>query len=331
MRPHRSKIEWTDYTWSPVTGCRHGCPYCYARHITDRFKPQACERPELEPMEYPKNSGLFWLDHPAQIVDQNGQKLRRTPYPKGFEPTFHNYMLDFPQHVEKPSRIFVSSMGDLFGEWVPDPWIEAVFEAARKAPKHTYLFLTKNPQRYYDLADKQKLPMEKNFWYGTTITGPEQRFFCLHGVNTFLSIEPLLEPIPEELENGMNPLYMTYIGWVIIGAMTGPGSKRHQPQREWIESINHICAKAGVPLFMKDSLKPIWGTDLIRMYPEGMPFWTPGHKTIPHCRNCMCRIERHEGKRGTSILCKALGKEKLVGARYARTSPPWCPKRKEEE
>ena len=66
--------------------------------------------------------------------------------------------------------IFVGSMADLFGRWVPDDWIEQVFDACRRAPRHTYLFLTKNPQRYCDLASAGKLPTEPNFWYGTTIT-----------------------------------------------------------------------------------------------------------------------------------------------------------------
>ena len=336
MALHKSRIDWCDYTWNPVTGCRHGCSYCYARRIADRFKPQACERPEVNPLEcLPRGSGLYYLDVPAQVVDQDGRRLRGTPYPKGFEPTFHAYTLDFPQHMDKPSKIFVSSMGDLFGEWVPDSWVETVFEAAEKAPQHTYLFLTKNPSRYLEMALAHKLPDRENFWYGTTIVAPENPFFFARGYKTFLSIEPMLEPFPREPESGMNPFYMTSIGWVIIGAMTGPGSKRQQPERQWVENVVNAAADARIPVFMKGSLRPIWGEALVQMYPAGMPEWIPGHMPIPKCRSCLYRIDMPQGKRGTSIRCKAnpdtYGRPQTVGARYARTSPPWCPRRKEAE
>ena len=336
MALHKSRIDWCDYTWNPVTGCRHGCSYCYARRIADRFKPQACERPAIEPVEYlPHGSGLYCIDTPSQVVDQDGRRLRGTPYPKGFEPTFHEYTLDFPQRLEKPSKIFVSSMGDLFGEWVPDGWIERTFEAAEKAPQHTYLFLTKNPSRYLEMALAKRLPERENFWYGTTIVAPENPFFFARGYKTFLSIEPMLEPFPRESESGMNPFYMTSIGWVIIGAMTGPGSKRQQPERQWVENVVNAAADARIPVFMKGSLRPIWGEALVQMYPAGMPEWIPGHMPIPKCRSCLYRIDMPQGKRGTSIRCKAnpdtYGRPQTVGARYARTSPPWCPRRKEAE
>lgn len=336
MALHKSRIDWCDYSWNPVTGCRHGCSYCYARRIADRFKPQACERPAIEPVEYlPHGSGLYCIDTPSQVVDQDGRRLRGTPYPKGFEPTFHEYTLDFPQRLEKPSKIFVSSMGDLFGEWVPDGWIERTFEAAEKAPQHTYLFLTKNPSRYLEMALAKRLPERENFWYGTTIVAPENPFFFARGYKTFLSIEPMLEPFPREPESGMNPFYMTSIGWVIIGAMTGPGSKRQQPERQWVENVVNAAADARIPVFMKGSLRPIWGEALVQMYPAGMPEWIPGHMPIPKCRSCLYRIDMPQGKRGTSIRCKAnpdtYGRPQTVGARYARTSPPWCPRRKEAE
>ena len=237
--------------------------------------------------------------------------------------------------MDKPSKIFVSSMGDLFGEWVPDSWIETVFEAAEKAPQHTYLFLTKNPSRYLEMALAKRLPERENFWYGTTIVAPENPFFFARGYKTFLSIEPMLEPFPREPESGMNPFYMTSIGWVIIGAMTGPGSKRQQPERQWVENVVNAAADARIPVFMKGSLRPIWGEALVQMYPAGMPEWIPGHMPIPKCRSCLYRIDMPQRKRGTSIRCIAnpdtYGRPQTVGARYARTSPPWCPRRKEAE
>ena len=319
----KTKIDWCDSTWNPVTGCFHECEYCYARGMASRFggasETHCNETVGTEcQWETSAEGKIHVLSEPIYDYDHG----RNAPYPYEFDPTFHKYRLNEYQN-KKGRNIFVCSMADLFGDWVPDEWIEEVFKACHDATQHNYLFLTKNPQRYYDLAFKKKLPQEKNFWYGTTITGPEQRFFCIRGINTFLSIEPILEPFPVGIVN-----WPAVPGWIIVGSMTGPGSKRHQPQREWIESINRICEEAGVPLFMKDSLKPIWGPDLIQMYPDGMPSWTPGHKAIPHCKACLCRIEYHEGKRGTSIFCKAMG-DKHVGARYARTSPPWCPKRED--
>lgn len=208
------------------------------------------------------------MEQPTKLCDENGEPVRSTPYPKGFAPTYHAYTMDYPEKRKTPARIFVSSMGDLFGEWVPDIWIEDVFAACKRAPQHTYLFLTKNPQRYLDMGHAGKLPMERNFWYGTTITGPETEYFGASCVNTFLSIEPLLEPFSADDCAGFRRLGEPL--WVIIGAMTGPGSKRKQPKREWVAAITEVAQSAGVPVFMKNSLKDLWGGPLIQEYPEGM-------------------------------------------------------------
>ena len=114
MSLHKSKIEWCTHTWNPVTGCLHGCPYCYARRFTDRFKPHPCERPGVEPLEVlPKGSGCYYLESPVQLYDETGAHVRPTPYPKGFAPTYHAYAMDLPAKRAIPSRVFVSSMGDL--------------------------------------------------------------------------------------------------------------------------------------------------------------------------------------------------------------------------
>ena len=98
-------------------------------------------------------------------------------YPFGFEPTFHKYRLDMPQKLKQSKNIFVGSMADIFGEWVPDEWIEEIFKACEKSPQHNYLFLTKNPKRYKELAEKELLPLSDNYWYGTTTIAEGDPFF----------------------------------------------------------------------------------------------------------------------------------------------------------
>lgn len=266
MNIHKSKIDWCTHTWNPVTGCKHGCEYCYANAFVKRFMPHVCERPEVEPLEVlPFGTGCFVSETPARLLDETGAYVRSTPYPKGFAPTLHTYTMDYPEKRLIPSRVFVSSMGDLFGEWVPDAWIEEVFASCKRAPQHTYLFLTKNPDRYCELANAGKLPQEENFWYGTTVTHKGDVAFA-DGIryNTFLSIEPLME----NLEVGVGSFGS--VRWIIVGAMTGTGSKKHQPKREWIENVVEAARITKTPVFMKDNLSNVWGADLIREHPGGM-------------------------------------------------------------
>lgn len=145
---NKTKIDWATMSWNPVTGCRHGCPYCYARRTATRFNA-GLEDPA------PLAGGLHVLP----------EKIKATPYPYGFEPTLHRYRLGQPQNTKEPQTVFVCSMADLFGRWVPTSWIVEVLDACRKAPQHRYLFLTKNPARYLELDHLALLPHESNFWY----------------------------------------------------------------------------------------------------------------------------------------------------------------------
>jgi protein gp37 len=148
-------------------------------------------------------------------------------------------------------------MADLFGNWVPDEWIQAVFDACAAAPQHRYLFLTKNPDRYLRLDKADKLPLQH--WYGTTQIKNEILGLpspCKH----FVSIEPLVDAVY------ISP--MAHIDWIIIGAMTGPGAKKHQPKRAWVDEIVTHCLICHIPIFMKDSLRPYWDGELIREFPR---------------------------------------------------------------
>ncbi len=216
---NKTAIEWCDYTWNPVTGCKHGCPYCYARKIAERFK---------------------------------GSKA----WPQGFEPMFHPDRLDAPRHVgrqyynpmPKGSTVFVCSMADLFGGWVPGEWITRVMDAAARVPRHAYIFFTKNPSRYLFIPGSYV--EQKNFWFGTTATGGDrpslERIDSLKRLpegNTFISFEPLL--------GDPGPLDLAGIKQVIIGAQTNPSVL---PDTVWVHKIQNEADRVGAKVFCKDSL-----------------------------------------------------------------------------
>ena len=260
----KTKIDWCDSTWNPVTGCLHGCEYCYARRIAERFggasethNNECCH----ECQWITEGTGeIHALNEPIYDFD-NG---RNAPYPFDFDPTFHRYRLDEPQKWKKPRTIFVCSMADLFGEWVPDSWIEDVFDACENAPQHRYLFLTKNPKRYIELAKKDKLP--RQHWYGYSATREDQLWRFHHAdecpcINLFVSIEPILEP--------MRPGFSTHTpaDWVIIGAKTGHRNGKVVPEKKWIDDILMECQYSGRPIFMKESIRSLMGDDFRQEFP----------------------------------------------------------------
>jgi protein gp37 len=241
----KTGIEWCDSTWNPVTGCLNGCKYCYAKKIANRFGGGGHSNGEYH-MEITDDG------FPLHCI----YNKQSTPYPFGFSPTFHRYRLDEPQKHKKGQRIFVCSMADLFGPWVPDDWIVSVFEACKKAPQHKYMFLTKFPKRYVELAWKGLLPKLDNFWYGQSASdGTVKAFFGPY--YQFLSAEPLFGIV--------NPWGFDL---VIIGAETGNRKAKIIPDKRMVDvtTIASMC-----PVFMKDSLVPIVGEDhMLRQMPEGL-------------------------------------------------------------
>jgi protein gp37 len=227
----KTKIDWCDMTWNPITGCFHDCPYCYAA---------------------------------------------RNAYPMAFAPTFHRYRLAEPQNEKKPQNIFVCSMADMFGDWVPDEWIQAIFNACAAAHWHTYLFLTKNPKRYEQInsEDDDPAPLEiynTSVLFGATVTNDDEMWQAYESDADWISIEPLREEI------NTDEYFMEYRrpdsveiprwAWVVIGAETGNRKDRVKPKREWIEEVAAACRFWKTPVFMKSSLADIWGEALIQEYP----------------------------------------------------------------
>lgn len=329
---NKSKIDWCDFSWNPVTGCHNTCEYCYARKQAQRFSGD---------IRLNKSSGQIKQHIDDDMTDKICYTLPQpfknesgaiVPFPAGFEPTLHEYRLQMPAQKKKPANIFVGSMTDLFGDWVPDEWIEKVFSACEAAPWHNYLFLTKNVERYCQYG----VPIEqKNMWYGTSITREQdmRRFdylpaFC----QTFVSMEPILEDLkPEE-----NRKIFEQISWFILGAETGNRKGKVKPERKWIEDIVDRCRAEGKPVFMKNSLQEIWGEELIQEFP---PELKHEETHIPHCKECEYCTRKLQGDRGERCTCEIgwdaegyddRGGRHILG-RYTRTSPSWCPKRRKEK
>ena len=272
---NNTRIDWCDSTWNPVTGCKGGCDYCYARSIANRFGGWTTGGV--------KTTQNFFSDPPVLdsplLLERKSGKVVKAPYPFAFTPTFHRYRLEEPLKKQKGQNIFVGSMSDLFGRWVPTKWIVEVLDICRKAPQHNYLFLTKFPERYVELDHLALLPHEENFWYGATITNAKQMKRAADSigqlrqeVRSFFSMEPLMEDVArsEAWEMSYNG---AYANWIIIGAMTGLGSESQQPCREWVERIvddakNELSPFYPIPVFMKDNLRKVWGRDLIQEFPE---------------------------------------------------------------
>ena len=210
-----STIEWTESTWNPITGCTKisaGCQNCYAERMAKRL-----------------------------------QAMGQRNYRNGFGLTLHESMLDLPLKWKKPQTIFVNSMSDLFHEDVPEEFIYRVFSTMKTANWHQYQVLTKRSARLLQLSSQ--LPWQDHIWMGITVENSENAFRIDDLRQTsakfrFLSLEPLLGPMPE--------LNLEGIDWVIVGGESGPGARPMKP--DWVIEIRNQCLKSGVPFFFKQ-----WG------------------------------------------------------------------------
>ena len=207
-----SKIEWTESTWNPVTGCTKtspGCLNCYAERMAFRLN-----------------------------------KMGAANYRNGFNVTIHEHMLERPLSWKKPRMIFVNSMSDLFHDDVPDGFIFKVFDVMRRSHWHTFQVLTKRSKRLADMD--QKIDWPENVWMGVSIESAEYAYRADDLKRTkatvkFLSMEPLLGPVRNIDLNG--------IDWVIVGGESGPGAR---PMSEsWVLEIKRKCHAIDIPFFFK--------------------------------------------------------------------------------
>ena len=233
----KTSIEWTDWTWNPITGCLSHCSYCYNLRpgsLLGRFGAVYVE----DGNTYKETSNWRRRETGKIHIARKGERI-----PFGYDPTFYPHRLEEPLKRRKPAKIFVCDCADLWGDWIPNEWIEEVLKVVKMCPQHTFQLLTKNPRRYLDF----ELP--NNTWAGTTVASNKdsERAKIITQVRVpvrFLSMEPLLGEIDFSF-NG--------IQWIIIGAQTGRNPLR--PKKEWIENILSNARKLKIPIFLKNNLR----------------------------------------------------------------------------
>ena len=258
-----SMIPWCTFTFNPLSGCRHGCEYCYARKLVHRFSGDVREN-KLHRERYRIENGIYVLDEPF-----DGPDGKRITAPFGFEPTYHRYRLHDLDKRKGGYNIFVGSLADLFGEWVPDYMLEEIFGVLRN-PYINYLFLTKNPQRYREILEAGWLPSGDNYWYGTTITSnrdAEERLGAMtaleaEGCKTLISVEPLQERLAPELVKDI-----CFSDWVILGAETGNRKEKPRVETRWVTDFLDVDPDVRAPVFMQKSLRDA-APEFLMEYPE---------------------------------------------------------------
>ena len=240
-----TKIEWTDETWNPITGCSpisEGCANCYAKRMAARLRGR---------FGYP-------ADGPFKV-------------------TFHPDRLGQPLKWKKPRRVFVCSMGDIFHANVELKWLERIWDMMFDAPQHTFILLTKRPFntiQFIDyMEDRHRQVWYPNIWLGVPAENQQRAneripaLLKIPAAVRFVSVEPMLGPVSlDRMQIGecylnslsgdfsdscADPGEMPSIDWVICGGETAPGHNYRSMRTEWARGLRYQCKKASVPFFFK--------------------------------------------------------------------------------
>jgi protein gp37 len=225
----QSQIEWTDSTWNPVAGCTivsAGCKNCYAMEMARRLQ-------------------LMGVEKYGGLTRKSGKKIIWNGVVREDESA-----LDIPHRWQKPRKIFVNSMSDLFHEKVSDAFIGRVWRVMQETPHHHYQILTKRPERMSVFVKSKVGKVLPNVWLGTSVEDESQvhriRFLRKSpAAIRFISFEPLIGSVGEP--------DLTDIQWAIVGGESG---RRARPIKEqWIDEVYELCMDHGTAFFFKQ-----WGT-----------------------------------------------------------------------
>lgn len=238
MTLNKTSIDFSTYTWNPITGCRQGCRYCYARRIAER------DQKNLEPTSF-LSSGFEINEH------------RGIPFPYGFIPTLHPYRLNEPLEEKDGKFIFTCSMGDLFDKAFPNEYRAKVFQVMNKASWHTFMLITKNPKELKNFISEYSIShIPNNLWIGVTAENNQKAkkrvpiLLSIPDINCFLIMEPLLGRI--DLELLLTLKTNNRIKYLILGGQTGKDAVPLNP--EWVREIKNTALKYNIPFNFKQ-----WG------------------------------------------------------------------------
>lgn len=232
----RSKQEWVDGQWNPITGCLNdNCDWCISKERSGQFRGDI--RLAIHNNDYKVEKDIYVLDEPMR--SETGTVLTQ---PFGFKPTYHRYRLKNLDRLKGTKNLLVCGESEMFGPWVPDSYITEILETCVAHPKNHYLFLTAYPERYYTLAKKNLLPKGEGFWYGSTQTKgfiTESHTYLDDSYHRFIAVTPILDAA----------VVTGNIDWVIVGPDLRRYGKSINPDPVWIEGLVEECRRQNIKVF----------------------------------------------------------------------------------
>jgi len=306
---NRTKLEWADHSWNPITGCGNQCDRCQYKSIINGL---TCG-------DYRQNlsqTDLYREDGDLKILDDSfkSETGAESKYPFGYLPTYHRYRLDRLERLKTGKNIVCGTIGEMFGYYSTANCYEEIFDTCKDNQQHNYLFLSETG--YHDLWIGD-LPMQDNMWYGSVVYGSGDLIFAAKGYHHFLYINPV-----EDLASLLLKLHV-HAEWIVIGTGGCRYRKNTLPPKEWIDNILEFTDLLQIPVYMEKCFSEMYPDGLRKEYPPQLR-WESGKrlsgrlkdKLMTKCGKCgqemlkadmvaiQGRLKRHTPSRQMGYICE---------------------------